>query len=99
VKKELQQALSFHNSGDFIKARVIYEKIIDLDGKNFEALQLLGVLKLQEEDFISAEELLRRSLEINDRQCDTCNNLGLTLVGLGKYEEAIHYYKQAIKLK
>jgi predicted O-linked N-acetylglucosamine transferase (SPINDLY family) len=99
VKKILQEALALHNSRDFLRAQVLYEKILDLDSQNFEALQLLGVLKYQQGDFVTAEKLLRRSLEINDRQSDTCNNLGLTLVELGKYEEAIHFYKKAIKFK
>lgn len=43
----LQQGLAFHNAGRLEQARVIYEEVLKIDARNFDALHLLGNIGFQ----------------------------------------------------
>ena len=47
---ELEEALKLHYDQKFDKAEKIYEKIINRDENNFNALYLLGTIKAQKKN-------------------------------------------------
>ena len=90
----MQQA----RKGDLKKAEAIYQEILQLEPNDFDALNLLASLHLQEKKYKEAVEYFGRALKINSSQPSLLNNYGLALYELQKYEDAIGSYDKAIKL-
>jgi len=99
VDAYLQQGLTFHNAGQLDQARVIYEDILKVDAKNFDALQLSGNLAFQTKNFDSALKLLTEALTIDNTNASVYNNLGNVLKALMRLEEALASYDKAIELR
>jgi predicted O-linked N-acetylglucosamine transferase (SPINDLY family) len=95
----LQQAMALHRMGDRANAQILYEEVALLEPSNFEALQMLGVLAYQENDFVAAAEWMAKSIAANPRDASGHCNLGLALHRLGKRAESIASYERAVALK
>ena len=95
----LQQALTFHNAGQFDQARVIYQNVLKIDAQNFDALQLSGNLAYQTQNLDVALELLTKALSIDYSNAAVHNNLGNVLRALMRPEEALASYETAIELR
>jgi tetratricopeptide (TPR) repeat protein len=52
----VQQGLAAHQQAKFETAQSLYERALKIQGDNFDALQLLGVLFAQTRQFIKAVE-------------------------------------------
>lgn len=61
----ITQGLALHHEKKFIEAKAVYEKVLKIQPKNFDALQLLGTLSAQMEDFKKAIDFLDKALQIN----------------------------------
>ena len=79
------------------EAAAIYKKILSKDPRNAEALHLLGVTSLQNEDFPQAIRLIRDSIAIAGENPDYLNNLGQALYGAGDLSGALGCYRRALK--
>ena len=86
VDAYLQQGLTFHNAGQLDQARVIYEDILKVDAKNFDALQLSGNLAFQTQNFDAALKLLTEALTIDNTNASVYNNLGNVFKALMRLE-------------
>jgi predicted O-linked N-acetylglucosamine transferase (SPINDLY family) len=95
----LEHGLNLHRQGKLKKAKVVYEKVLNLQPNHFDALQFLGVLSIQEKQLIHALRFLSRALKINQKNADCYCNHGNVLQELGRFEEAISSYRQAILIK
>ena len=93
-----QQALTFHQQGNFDEAQAIYKKILLIQPNHFDALQLLGVLFAQVKKYSQSVELLSKALEINPNHAGAYNNRGNALKELKRFDEALASYAQAIKV-
>lgn len=66
VEKLINIGFTYHQDGCLDEAENAYQEVLTIDGKNAEVFNLLGVLKLQQNDVISAinwiEKLLKLSL-------------------------------------
>jgi len=65
-----------------------FKKAIDLDDKNYFAYKGLGIAYAQLKNFKEAEKAQRKCLDINPDFADARNDLGATLMLLGRAEEA-----------
>jgi len=99
VDAYLQQGLNFHNAGQLDQARVIYEDVLKVDAKNFDALQLSGNLAFQTQNFDSALKLLTKALTIDNANATVYTNLGNVFKALMRLEEALASYDKAIELR
>lgn len=95
---ELEEALNFHYDQKFDKAEKIYEKIINRDENNFNALYLLGTIKAQKKKFEEAIFLIRKSLSINQNNFIALSNLGTIFFNINRYEDAIIEFRNSILL-
>ena len=95
----LQQGLALHNAGQLEQARVIYEEILKLNPKHFDALQLSGTIAAQTKQWDKALELLTDALKINTTNASVYNNRGVVLKELKRLDEALTSYDRAIELK
>ncbi|MEJ5167246.1 MAG: DnaJ domain-containing protein, partial [Thermoanaerobaculia bacterium] len=73
-------------------------EIIYLKQEDWKVLQLLGKLYIEENKLKEAENFLRKSLSIDDKQYETYNLLGDLYVKAGLKQRAIKEYQKAIEL-
>jgi tetratricopeptide (TPR) repeat protein len=98
VSRKLNKGLDFHRRGLLEQAKDIYFEIIKIDKKNFDALQLLGALELEKNQYESALKFLTMALDQNKLNTNTYYNLGMVLHKLNQLEEARGAYDKAIEL-
>lgn len=95
----LQAALALQQQGNFKEARRKYESIIARDPRSFNALQLCGVVAIQQEAYRDAVKLIRRALALRGNDAPTLTNLGIAYQKLGQAAEALECFDKAIAAK
>lgn len=95
----LQAALALQQQGNLEEARRKYESIIARDPRNFNALQLCGVVAIQQEDYRDAVKLIRRALALRGNDAPVLTNLGIAHQKLGQIAEALESFDKAIAAK
>lgn len=95
----LQAALALQQQGNFKEARRKYESIIARDPRSFNALQLCGVVAIQQEAYRDAVKLIRRALALRGNDAPTLTNLGIAYQKLGQAAEALECFDKAIATK
>jgi predicted TPR repeat methyltransferase len=94
----LQAALSLHQSGRLEDARAAYEGLLADDPDNPEALNLLGVLHLQQRRPDRAVPVLGRAASRRPDRSDIHNNFGNALRAMGDLEGAIAAWEKALHI-
>lgn len=92
------KGLTLHKAGKLAEAKSIYEKLLIRDRNNFELINLLGIISLQEKNFKDAITLITKAIEINSNHHALYNNLGVVYKEIEEYENAIKNFKKAIEL-
>ena len=98
VKILLNEGLSFHQLGKLREAKLIYENILKIDSKQFEALHYLGTVHAQIGEYSNAIEFLNKAISINPKQYDSYSNLGNAFIESKQYDNAILAYDNALIL-
>ena len=65
LDSELNQALQYHNTGQFRRAKQIYHAILGRDSNHSDALHLLGVLTHQTGDHHQAVRQIEKAILLN----------------------------------
>ena len=95
----LQEGMSLHQNGKLNEAKLIYERVLEIQPNNFDALRLLGVLTTQTQQFSLSVELLSKALKIDPNHL-VCNYyIGLAFHELQHFEDAILSYQKALLIK
>ena len=94
----LSQAVALHQNGQLTQAEALYEQVLALQPRNFDALQLSGVIAYQTDDPERAVALIGRAIEINPNDAAAYFNCGLALQDLKRHEAALQSYDKAIAL-
>jgi predicted O-linked N-acetylglucosamine transferase (SPINDLY family) len=94
----LRQALAFHQSGQLAPAQAIYEEILTVEPRHFDALHLLGVIAAQSKYPAQAVTLFDRAIGIDPDNAAAHCNRGTALQELGQWDAALASYDQAIAL-
>ena len=101
-KKKINETLSLahknHKENNLEVAENLYEKVLKIDSKNFNAIFLLGTLLSQKKKFDRAKALLYKASQINPRSAKVQNNLGTALLKLNELEDSINCYEKAIEI-
>jgi tetratricopeptide (TPR) repeat protein len=98
VTQALQQALALHQQGRLAEAEKIYRRILEAAPSQFDALHLLGVLKLQTGNNAEAHRLIAAALKVDPRSGDALTNLGLALRAMNRTAEALASFERALAL-
>ncbi|MHB8706455.1 MAG: tetratricopeptide repeat protein [Coriobacteriia bacterium] len=102
----LAQALAA--AGRMNEAVEQYQNALKLDENNVTALQGLGLIAMNRKEWTTAEGYWRRILDellsgqysgVDERVEQADYYLGLTLIELHEYEDAVRYLKEAIRIK
>jgi tetratricopeptide (TPR) repeat protein len=81
------------------QAQVAYDRALQLDPTNVEALTNRGAFYFSQKAYDAAGQDVRRALQLNPKQDAALNNQSLLLARAGKFEEALNYVQQALTLK
>ncbi len=93
-----QDALALHRQGRFEDAARGYESVLAAEPAHVDALVHLGALRLRQGFPTEAEVLLRRAAAVAE-SAEVHANLAATLQALGRREDAVAHYQQALVLK
>jgi tetratricopeptide (TPR) repeat protein len=99
IAAKLQEAVTLHNQGQLQRARQIYEEILRVEPRHFDALHLLGVIAAASRDPSRAVDLIDRAIQLNPGSPMAHNNRGAALLDLGLWEAALVSLDRAIALK
>ncbi|MFD2572164.1 tetratricopeptide repeat protein [Spirosoma soli] len=80
-------------------AQSAYDRAIQLDPDNVEALTNRAALYYSQKQYEQAEHDIQRALQLNPKQDAALNNQSLLLARTGKYAEALAYVERALAIK
>jgi tetratricopeptide (TPR) repeat protein len=96
ILSRLEKAITLQGNNQLDIAEKIYKDILASDGKDFNALYLLGTIKAQKNKNEEAILLIKKSLSINPNNFIAYSNLGLIYYNINKLEEAIIEFNKSI---
>ena len=96
---KFQQALALHQRGQLALARTLYQEIVALQPRHFDALNLLGVMAIQIKDPRAALEWFDKAIEADPGNATAFYNRGLALQQLRQLDTALASYDRAVSIK
>ena len=99
ISQLLQQGIALWQKGQLKESQAIFDRVLALQPKNFDALQLSAIIAGQTNNFELALKMLDEVLKINPDFADAHSNRGLAFKGLKRFNEAIASFDRAIELK
>jgi tetratricopeptide (TPR) repeat protein len=94
----LQEAVALHQQGQLGPAEKGYSRILKSYPDQFDALHLLGLLKLQSGKAGEAQRLIVSALKVNPNSPDALANLGLVLMALKRPADALASFDKALAI-
>jgi tetratricopeptide (TPR) repeat protein len=85
----LHEAVAHHQQGRLAEALVIYQRILQYAPQHFNALHLLGVLALQQNQYQRAFDLIQNAIAVHPQSREAKRNLALAQKQLGQIKSAI----------
>jgi len=98
-KKYYSEGYNFYQKNNFPNAIDSLNKSVELNIRNYEALNLLGRAYLKEEDYESSKSFLIKAIKIKPDYFDAIIALATAFEKSEDFENAIEYYKKAQKLQ
>ena len=99
IRQALQAAWTHRSHGNILQAENICHQIIQFAPQNADALNLLGVLMMQDGRVDLATDYFSQALSINANNPEFHSNLGLALHEQGNLSGAEKQYRKAIAIK
>ena len=99
ITRRLQYAIALHQLGHLTDAEKACREILDLAPAQFDALQLLGTVKLQQGNFAEAADLMSCALQAGPCSARALVHLGHALAGLDRHDEAAASFERALALQ
>jgi protein O-GlcNAc transferase len=98
LQRLLQEAVAHHRAGRLDQAEALYRQVRVSAPRNFDALQLSGVIALQLGRAAAAADFLARALKVDPKSAVCTMRYGLALNGLGRTTEAEQHLRAAVRL-
>jgi protein O-GlcNAc transferase len=99
VARTLERALQLHHQGRFAEADGLYSSILAVRPDHFDAMQMLGLVKLRRGDQAAALKLMSSAMKVRPNSPQVLLNYGLVLNALERHEEALASFERALKYK
>jgi tetratricopeptide (TPR) repeat protein len=96
---KFDQAIAYHQKGQLLKAKAIYEEILIVEPANAAVLHLLGVIHYQMNEPQRALYYYDQAISIAPHFADAYSNRGLALHDLKQFEAAVASYDNAIAIR
>ena len=94
----LQQAINHTQQNNFSQAKLLFNYILKIQPKNFDALHAMGFICGVENNHQEASYYLIRAIKINSNVLEVNMNCAKSLQEVGNYLDSIKYFQQAIFL-
>ncbi len=98
MDKRFQQAQAYYDSDELDKAKYLCEILIADNPKFAAAIHLLGIIAFRKRQFIKAQNLLQKAVELVPNNPLYRNHLANCLYQQNNTDAAIKHYQQAISL-
>jgi protein O-GlcNAc transferase len=98
INEAFKSALGYQGSGDLQKAEHICKDILEAQPTNLNARNLLGVLCLQQKNYLLAIQHFEKAVSLGPNNPIVYFNLGNALRSKGNYGDAITSYQKAVQL-
>jgi tetratricopeptide (TPR) repeat protein len=98
VQPLFEQAVTLHRRGQFDQAKALYEQILQLEPRHFDATHLLGLMACQQKDHAAGLPLIHQAIAINPQNAGPYSNLGVIYKELKQFDEALKFQSKAIEL-
>src|SRR5215831_17344544 len=85
-RRAFEQAAAFHAQGRLGEAERLYAVVLAADGRHFESIYRLGLIRLHQGRFADAETLFRRAVKLDKRSADAQHYLAVALTGLQRLD-------------
>src|SRR3954454_10904820 len=82
VPRTFQQALELHHQGRIAEAEPLYAAVLAARPDHFDALQMLGLIKLSRGDAVMALRLVTAAMQLRPKSPQVLLNHGLVLNAL-----------------
>jgi len=99
AKKALKLGFDCYQRSDFANAEILFQKVLQIEPKSFDAHHFLGILRLRAEQFSSALPFLKNAVVLRPDDGDANHHLALALKGINDPEKALFFFSKALKLK
>jgi tetratricopeptide (TPR) repeat protein len=93
-----EQGLTFYRTGQLQQAETLFEAVLALEPRHFDALLMLGTLAAQTGRTARSAQYFERAVAANDTFAPAHNNLGIVLTELSRLDEAVASFDRAITL-
>lgn len=94
----MEKALALHRSGQINEAKIIYQKVLKNNPKNFDAINLLCEIEIRKGEYELAIELLEKAILIQPTIAELHINCANLYAMRGMFDNSINKYKSAIKI-
>ena len=98
VNSLLAAARQHAEQGAVLQADQLFQRVLDIEPDQFEALQFLGLRALAEGRFVVAKVLLERAVEQEGGDVQLLKNLGVACIGAERLDEARFALDRALTL-
>ncbi len=98
TERQLQEALTLMRSGKMAQAEQKLHTLLRAEPRNANAINLLGILRGEQNRVAEAEKLFQQALEINPKLAGAAVNLGYLYSRMQRPEDALAAFSQAEKI-
>lgn len=95
---DLEAAIAIHRTGRIDEAETTYRRVVAEQPDNPEALHMLGVVHLQKQLLSDALKYFDEAISRKSDDARYHNNQGNALMGLGRHEDAIAAFRNALTI-
>ncbi len=98
LQRLIQDAVAHHRAGRLEQAAELYRRVRLILPNNFDAVQLSGVIELQQNRPAEAVKFLERALKIEPKSAVCAMRLGVALTACGRAGEAEYFSRRAVQI-
>jgi tetratricopeptide (TPR) repeat protein len=99
TQARFNEGLAFYRRGQLAQAQAIFQQVLVLQPRHFDALYMLGMLAGQTGNSAQAVQWINKAIEINPNYASAHSNRGNALKDLKQHLAAIDSYDKAIAIK
>ena len=92
------QGIELSHTGKYEKALLAFTTALEMEPANPQIIYNMALVFIKKQDWQTAEELLKRAINLNNSESDFFNDLGICLYRQGDKTGAIENYEKALDL-
>jgi Cephalosporin hydroxylase len=99
LKNILHKAIENHRKNNFQEAKHLYNKVLDIDSSNLDAINNLGIIYHSLGKINEAIEFYKKAIDINPNFADSHHNLKLIYFKIGDLENSLKHHIKFLEIK